>query len=201
MAITASLIAPMIAAYTLGGFDIPMLPFNEGNSATFKAGAVLGISAASGTLVEATDADPTVQIMGVTIQPGTNNASAPVYPNYGLVYPSGSSSGQATSVAGAALSMTPLLFVPALPHVVFEATLANEGNDAATAATDVFTKYGIAKDSGTGFWYVDKGDTTTNASCLVIGIKNPQDVTLGTTKGVRVFFVFLTAQTAWGLAS
>ena len=200
MAITASLIAPLIAAYTLGGFDIPMLPYNEANSATFKSGAVLTISS-GGVLIEATDADPTTQIAGIAQFAGTNNASAPTYPNYGLIYPAGAGVNQASSVVGAALAVAPLLVVPALPHVVFEGTMANEGNDATIAATDVWLKYGLAKDSGTGFWYVDKGDTTTNASVLVIGIKNPQDVTFGTTKGARVFFVILTAQSAFGLAS
>jgi len=201
MSITANLIAPLNAAYTLGGFDIPMLPFNEANSATFKNGALLGISAASGTLVEATAALPTVQIAGIAQQAGTNNASAPVYPNYGLVYPAGASSGQASSVVGAALSVAPLLFVPALPHVVFEGTFANNGSDINIAAVNVFTKYGMTKDATSGFWYVDGNKTTTNASVLIIGIKNPQDLTLGTTKGGRVYFVFLAAQTMWGLAS
>lgn len=199
MAITASLIAPIRAAYTLGGFDIPMLPFNETNSATFKDGSVLTI--ASGYLAEASDADPTTQIAGIAMQAGTNNGSAPVYPAYGLVYPSGASAGQATSVAGAALAVAPLLMVPALPHIVFEGTAANEGNDAAIATTNMWIKAGLAKDSGTGLWYVDLGDTTTNASVLIIGIKNPQDLTFGTTKGARVFFCILTAQSAFGLAS
>ncbi len=199
MAITASLIAPIRAAYCLGGFDIPLLPYNENNSATFKDGSVLTIGA--GVLAEATDADPTTQIAGIAVQAGQNIASAPLYPKYGLVYPSGAGLSQASSVVGSALAVAPLLVVPALPHVVFEGTLANEGNDAAVATTDVWAKAGLAKDSGTGLWYVDKGDTTTLASVLIIGVKNPQDITFGTTTGARVFFCILTAQSAFGLAS
>ena len=194
-----SVIAPMIAHSTIGGFDVPLLPYNETTSAQYKIGAVLTIN--NGYLSEASDADPTIQIVGVAVQPGQNLGTAIAYPGYGLVYPSGASSGQGSSTAGVASAVTPLLMVPALPHVIFEATLANEGSDSAIATTVVWEKAGIAKDSTSGYWYVDIGDTTTNASCLIIGIKNPQDLTFGTTVGARVYFTFLAAQTAWGLAS
>lgn len=189
MAITASLIDKCIPAYTLGGFDIPILAYNEIDSSTYKVGAALVDS--SGEITESTSSLSTTNILsGIALQAGQNIATAPEYPNYGLVYPSGSSSGQASSTAGAATAVAPLLMVPALQSVVFEATFANNNADVAINTTDVFTQYGFTKDATSGFWYVDKNLTGANAACYVIGIKNPQDLTFGTTKGARVFFVF-----------
>lgn len=194
MAITAALIAPMVAATTDGGFDIPQYVYNETNSATFKTGAVLIQS--SGTLIEATTGVKTL-IVGVAQQAGTNNASAPVYPAYGGTYPSGSAT-SGPSAAGTSLATYPLLVVPALNDMIFEATFASNGSDVAINVTDLFVRYGLSKDSGTGFWYVDKNLTTTNSAVCIVGVKNPQDITFGTTTGARVFFKFLAAATLYG---
>jgi len=189
MAITASLIAPITASTPLGGFDVPSLSYNDIDSATYKIGALLTPSAGA-ELTEATSgtsgSSPTTGILGVALQAASNLATAPEYPNYGNTYPTGVASTGATAV-------TPLLFVPALPSLVFEGTLASNGADYAVAAdgANLYVKYGLTKDTASGYWYVDVNSTTTNASCLVIGIKNVQDVVLGTTKGVRVYFVFL----------
>src|SRR5271157_1005581 len=185
MAITASLIAPITASTPLGGFDVPSLSYNDIDSATYKIGALLTPSAGA-ELTEATSASPTTAIIGVALQAGSNLATAPEFPNYGNTYPTGVASTGATTV-------TPLLFVPARPSLVFERTLANNGADYAVAAdgANLYVKYGLTKDSSSGYWYVDINKTTTNASVLVVGIKNVQDVTLGTTTGVRVYFVFL----------
>lgn len=195
MAITGNLISYITPAYTLGGFDIPMLPYNEANSQTFKVGALLAVS--SGKIVEATAGTPTTSIIGVALQAGQNIASAPLYPSYGLVYPAGAGNPQATSTAGVASAVAPLLMVPAYPQVVFEATFASNGSDVAINVTDMWTKYGLTKDSTSGYWYVDKNKTTTSASCTIIGIKNPQDITFGTTTGARVFITINVSETVW----
>jgi hypothetical protein len=189
MAITASLIDKCFPAYTLGGFDIPMLAYNEVDSSTYKVGAAIVDS--SGEMTESTSSLSTTNILsGIALQAGQNIATAPEYPAYGLVYPAGSTAGSATSAAGAALAVAPLLYVPALQSVVFEATFANNNADVAINTTDVFTQYGFTKDATSGFWYIDKNLTGANAAVYTIGIKNPQDITFGTTKGVRMFFVF-----------
>lgn len=194
MSITASLIAPLAAQHCLGGFDIPMIVYNESNSSTYKVGAPLIDS--TGVLTESTSAlSSSNRTCGVAVQAGQNIASAPAYPAYGIVYPSGAGApnafgvSQASATTGAALVVAPLLLVPALPHVVFAGTLANGGADAAVATTDVFTRYGITKDSSSGFWYVDKGGSN-GCYTLAVSEPSPATVTFGTTKGVRMLFVF-----------
>ena len=195
MALTASKVAPIVAASVEGGFDIPQYPYNEANSATFKTGAIL--IGSSGDLVEATTGVNTL-IVGVAQQAGTNNAAAPQLPTiYGGTYPAGSAS-SGPSAAGTSNATYPLLVVPAMPGVIFEGTFANNDVDTAVAATDMWVRYGLSKDTGTGFWYVDGNLTTTNSAVVIVGIKNLQDITLGTTTGVRVFFKFLVAATAFG---
>lgn len=178
-----------------GAFGPPLLAYNEANTQSFKVGAVLAIS--SGTIVEATAASPTTGIAGIACQPGQNLASAPSYPAYGDVYPAGLSTTRATSLAGTAEAVTPLLMVAALQGVVFEGTFANGGNDQAINVTDVWTKYGLTKDATSGFWYVDKAKTAGSGSVTIIGVKNPQDLTFGTTVGARVYFVFNLAETIY----
>lgn len=162
--------------------DLPIWPYNEVDSSTYKAGAPLVVSAGA-ELTEATSGSPPVTgIVGISLQAGQNIATAPEYPNYGIT---AASSG--VDFAG------PLLMGLALPSIIYEGTLCNAGADYAIGAdgSNVFVKYGLTKDATSGYWYVDEGLTTTNANVLVLGIKNVQDVVLGTTIGVRVYFVFL----------
>lgn len=197
MAITK--IQPIVPSSEMGGFDIPQLVYNEANSSTYKTGALLTVS--SGKMTEATSgtsgASQTTGVVGVALQAGQNLASAPVYPAYGVAYPAGLSVGQGSSSAGVANAVSPLIYVPSHQLVVFEGTLASNGADVAVATTDAFALYGLVKDSTSGFWYVDKNSTGANAACMVIGVKNPQDVVFGTTTGARVFFVFINSATQW----
>ena len=190
-----SIIQPMVPSTQQSGFDLPLFAYNEANSSTYKVGAVLVVS--SGTLIEATGGTPTTGIIGVAMQPGQDLASAPLYPKYGLTYPAGSSAGQGSSSAGVASAVAPLIFCAALQTCIFEATFASNGSDVAINTTDMWTKYGVTKDSGSSYWYVDKNKTTTSASVIIVGVKNPQDITFGTTTGARVFFVFMNATTLW----
>jgi len=73
-------------------------------------------------------------------------------------------------------------YCPALPGQVFEGVI---GAASAIAQTDLFTKYGLAQDGGTGVWYIDTSETTT-VSVVIIGFKDP----VGTTNG-KVYFVFI----------
>jgi hypothetical protein len=183
MAIT--IIQPIAPANVLGKIDFPLWPYTDASGATYKIGSAL--AASGGDLVEATDADPVVGIVGFAMQPGSNIVATHV-PNQ--IYPAG-------AALSAAEAVTPLLVALALPGAVFEGTLANEGADHAAAATDIWAFAGLAKDSTTGLWYVDIGDTTTNASVLILGFKNQQDLVLGTTLGARVYFTVLHQDTIY----
>lgn len=75
-------------------------------------------------------------------------------------------------------------YCPALPGQIFEGII---GLASDIAQTDLFTKYGVALDAGSGVWYVDTAETSNVVVCIV-GFKDP----VGTTNG-RVYFVFLAA--------
>ena len=64
--------------------------------------------------------------------------------------------GQGGATAGAKSQTV----VVAHPGTIFLGNLSNSADNAVTAQTDIMTGYGIAKHSGTGKWYVDKGDTS-----------------------------------------
>lgn len=181
MAITG--IMPAMPCKVLSGYDYPMDEYTDASGATYKVGAALIQS--GGDLIEATSFTSTGgTLVGLAMQAGSNITGTHV----------------AGSVGNAGV-VTPLLYVPALDTVVFEATFGTGGGDVAIAATDLFVKYGFSKDATSGYWYVDKARTTTNAAVVVIGIKNKQDVTLGTTVGARVFFKFIRNSTYWSNAS
>lgn len=77
-----------------------------------------------------------------------------------------------------------VLFYPALPGMVFEATFEDEsGQDYALLQADFYTNHSVMVDSG-GIWYVDKNDTT-NTAVEIIGSKDA----IGTTRA-RVFVTF-----------
>lgn len=180
MAITANLIAPINPASVQGGFDIPLGPYTDAASATYKVGAAL--IASGGDLVEGSTFTSTGHtLVGFAMQAGSNLSGTHI-----------------ANSSGNAGVLTPLLVAPAYEGVVFEGTFANNNADVAINATDLWTAYGLTKDATSGFWYVDKNRTTTNAAVLIIGIKNIQDITLGTTKGARVFFTVLRDATAYG---
>lgn len=77
-----------------------------------------------------------------------------------------------------------VLFYPALPGMVFEATFEDQTNENhALAAANVYANYAIQVDSN-GIFYVDENDTT-NTSVQIVGHKDP----VGTTRA-RVYVSF-----------
>jgi hypothetical protein len=88
--------------------------------------------------------------------------------------------------------------VPALPGMVFEATLDNASTPGATvsAITDWWDHLGITVDAD-GIWYVDKAKTTddTDTSVVITRVYG----TIGDTCP-QVEFVFLPQVTVWGSA-
>ena len=96
----------------------------------------------SGLLTEATDAADQASVWGFASDP-------------------------ATGVANTSTS-----YIPNIPGILFEAVLSNAGNGIALTQAMIGLSYGIAKDTTTGFWYVDQSDTT-NAEVTVVGYKQP----------------------------
>jgi hypothetical protein len=93
----------------------------------------------------------------------------------------------ASGVTGAACQS-----IPALPGLLFEATLEDQSNgDHALALTDTYQGFGMKKVSATGFWYLDENDTS-GVCGVVMQLVSP----VGTVQG-RVLFTFRDAVTAW----
>jgi hypothetical protein len=83
-----------------------------------------------------------------------------------------------------------VMFVPALPHVVFEATLEDQATgDHALVQTNCWQDYGLKK-TAAGLWYIDENDGTGPA--LIIRLVDPA----GTIQG-RVQFQFKSSATIW----
>lgn len=148
----------MRAVRNLYGTIIPREEFKEAASETFKLGAVLTVNA-SGYIAEA-GADPTL-IIGLATKEGQNGASA-------------GDKAQPVEMA--------------LPGILFMGNMANAGDTAVTAQTDVGQGHGIAKDATSGKWYVDKDDTTAKRVMIWNFWLQDNDL-LGDTRG-RVIFAF-----------
>lgn len=88
--------------------------------------------------------------------------------------------------ASAATSGQTVRYYPALPGVIFEATLEDETNENhALAATDLFGRYAVQVDPGGSLYhYIDENDST-NYSVTVVGF-----VDAATTVQARVLVMF-----------
>jgi len=83
-------------------------------------------------------------------------------------------------------------FVPALPHLSFEATLEDNANgDHALLQTNVWDEFALRQHATNGLWYLDENDETAVAA-LVTGLVDP----VGTVQG-RVRFQFKPSTTIW----
>jgi hypothetical protein len=82
-----------------------------------------------------------------------------------------------------------LRFLIAAPGTVFIAKIGTTGSaPIATAQTQVGIQYGLTKDSGNNYWYVDTSKTGGSAVLAVVGLSPLEPV--GTVGG-HVLFVFL----------
>lgn len=135
-------------------------------STGWDRGAVL-ISNGSGLLTPAAD-DAVTLIAGVAL------------------HDVGGGFGQTGSVSGEEVK-----FVPALPHLEFEASLEDQANgDHALVQANVYNDYAIQVTAG-GIYYLDENDTT-NVSGMVTRLIDA----VGTVQG-RVMFKFLDSVTLW----
>lgn len=112
------------------GPGLPSMQLPEGASQTFKMGALCVF--ASGYVAEC-GADPTL-ILGIATKDGQNGTAGTKFQNFILAHPA-------------------TLFLGYLD------TSASEGAGT-NAATDRGLSYGVAKNAATGFWYVDKTETS-----------------------------------------
>ena len=130
---------------------------------TFKRGAV--VISTSGLITEATTA-PTSGIVGITCDQALN--------------PDGSNNRDTADSI--------VRYLPVSGDEVFEGTFANNGAAVALAQTDLYTAYGLTKDSS-GVWYVDKNVTSTSACAVIVGFKGTDDgtATIGQ-YNARVYF-------------
>jgi len=85
---------------------------------------------------------------------------------------------------------TAVPYVPALPHLTFEATLEDPGATHTLVQTDMFAALGFGKTAG-GLWYIDEAEITAQAA-RIIEFVSP----LGTNQA-RVRFMFLVDATVF----
>ncbi len=148
----------------VGLTSVPQSNGLEADSQTFKRGAPLVNS--SGYLAVATGPiDTGDAIVGFAERDANNNTAKSV-----------------------------LLYVPALPMVVFEGILSDSNTSSHTLAqADLLGKYALAVDATTLAWYVDFFNTT-NPSAFVITNIDP----IGTVDA-RVLFVVVLDATVYGV--
>jgi hypothetical protein len=149
---------------TVGLTSVPHLNGLEASSQTFKAGAPLVNS--SGYLAVGTGPiDTGDAVIGFAARDANNDTAHSV-----------------------------LLYVPALPHVIFEGLLSDSNTSSHTLAqADLLGKYALAVDATTLAWYVDYFNTT-NPSAFVFAAIDP----IGTVDA-RVLFIVTDDATIYGV--
>jgi hypothetical protein len=142
----------------------PVMTGPEAASQTFVKGDVLINS--SGYLAQAS-ADPVANIVGVAIEDGHNDSSA---------------------------GTSDIKYTPAIPGMIFKGVVHNASSAslAVIAATDRFTRYGLARSSTANVWYIDKTESSSAKKTVTIV---DFDEAVSTTNGT-VYFVFNTINTA-----
>lgn len=150
-------------ARRLGLGNTPVMTGPEAASQTFVKGDIL--INASGYLQQAA-ADPVANIVGVAVEDGHNDSSA------------GSSN---------------IKYVPAIPGIVFKGVVHHStASSAVNAATDRFTRYGLARSSTANVWYIDKSESSSaKKTVTIVDFEDDASTTNGT-----VYFVFNVINTA-----
>jgi hypothetical protein len=123
-------LAPMVLKRLSGLESVPIRHGKEKASQTYKQGALLLFDSGTGHLVEAS-ADPAlVQAVSMLAASGVTAADVP--------------------------------YLIPRKGMVFEVSMDESGAQGvyALAQTDMGKKYGAAKDSTTGFWYLDQDETS-----------------------------------------
>ena len=197
--------ADAIGAYQdLGGaVSFPMKGLIEEAGQTFLMGVPVQVNGTDGGVQIWDGTTLTAGIAGFSLQPGQNlgttGAGAPV--GYSPVLGPGSSIGNYAPpgdsnqpLAVITPPMTPITdgstyFLIAAPTTVFIGTLGTSATvtPVATSNQRVGVAYGLTKDTGNNFWYVDINKTGGSAAVLIVGLY-PLDP-VGTVGGHVLFTV------------
>lgn len=150
-------LAPMVLNTLMAHSSIPIWHAPEDPSETFKQGALLVLTAGTGQIAEC-GADPAlVQGVSLTVASGVTGRDVP--------------------------------YIKPMRGLVFEVSMDESGGQGvyALVQTDLGKRYGAAKDSTTGYWYLDQDETTADVF-EIVGFVSP----IGTiTPRVLVEFVQL----------
>ncbi len=190
-----------------GAVSFPLNWLIEEAGQTFLMGVPVQVNATDGGVQIWDGTTLTAGIAGISNQPaqnlGTTGAGAPV--GYSPVLGPGSSIGNyappgdsAQPLAVITPPMTPMTngltqFLAAAPTTVFIGTIGTSSGTPAGVATNnnqVGVAYGLTKDSGNNFWYVDVNKTGGSAAVRIVELY-PLDP-VGTVGG-HVLFVVLNA--------
>lgn len=187
-----------------GAISFPVRSVIEEAGQTFAYGTPVQINGTDGGVQLWDGATLTAGIAGFSVQAGQNLAStglgAPV--GFSPILGSGGSVGNYapnSTQASAVITppMTPITdgfsyFAVAAPTTVFRARLGTSATvtAVATAANQNGVAYGLTKDTGNNFWYVDTNKTGASAAVRIVGF-DPLDA-IGTVGG-HVLFVVLPA--------
>lgn len=188
-----------------GALSFPMQYQVEESGQTFLYGMPVQINATDGGVQIWDGTTLTAGIAGFAAQNaqnlGTTGAGAPPFP-YGPVLGPGSVTGNYAANSTQSLAvitppMTPIsdgfnYFFTAAPTTVFQARIGTSSTvtPVATTQQQVGLAYGLTKDTGNNFWYVDTNKTGGSAAVRIVGI-NPLEA-VGTVGG-HVLFVVLNA--------
>lgn len=192
-----------------GALSFPMRAIVEYAGSTFKYGMPVMLDSVDGG-VKIWDGTPGAGhlIAGIAAQDaqdlGTTGAGAPV--GFSPILGAGSTIGSyaANSTQSSAVITPPMVpmtdgysyFFTAAPTTVFRARLGSSSgsiNPIATANQYVGIPYGLTKDTGNNYWFVDTNLTGASAVLTIVGL-DPLDP-VGTVGG-HVLFTFLEADTS-----
>jgi hypothetical protein len=187
-----------------GAISFPVRAIIEEAGATFLYGMPVQINAVDGGVQLWDGATLTAGIAGISVQAaqnlGTTGAGAPAgfAPIGGVGSSIGNFAANSTQpLAVIAPPMTPITdgfnyFAVAAPTTIFRAKLGTGATVTPSATTNqqVGLAFGLTKDTGNNFWYVDINKTGANAVVRVVGL-DPLDP-VGTVGG-HVLFAILPA--------
>lgn len=77
-------------------------------------------------------------------------------------------------------------FIPALPHVLFEARLLASGSAHTLVQANLYAEYGVTVDAD-GYWYVDVDKTTTNGRFKILEFVDPVGTSSARVRGVFTY--------------
>ena len=122
---------PIIARSMLAPYG--SIPLYKGPEAASLSGGIGTVLISSAGYIDEAAADPTSDIVGLSVKAGANGSAGAV----------------------------DMEFVPALPGIVFSGVLEDEtNNNHVSVATNRYAKYALQRDATNDRWYLDENDTS-----------------------------------------